>query len=217
MKHEEQTENHPIDRWKHADAAARAAQAVDADDLGKVSWQQDTDVLYLLADTGPDWVGFTGGTGVQGDTGATGPQGDTGVAGPQGDTGVAPPLIYEVYRNIPSHTDTTWYSLFTDGASGQLLVASDEAWVVKILVIGLTSGATQRWAYELNGMVVNDGGTTTVVFGTPVNISESDAAYDIQLVADDGTDALEIQVRRNGGVDYDINWRATVISAEESY
>jgi hypothetical protein len=125
--------------------------------------------------------------------------------------------LYQVYRTIASHTDTTWYSLFTDGASAQLLVPTDEAWTLKVLVIGLTSGAAERWSYELNGMVVNDGGSTTVVFGTPVDISESDAAYDVQLVADDGTDAVEVQVRRNGGSDYNIKWRATVITTEEVY
>ena len=236
--HEEQTEIHKISRWEHADASARTGETVNAGDLGKISWQQDTDELFLLSDTGPTWTkiqgdtgtvgpqGDTGVTGAKGDTGSDGPQGDTGVTGakgdtgsdgPQGDTGVPPPLIYEVYRNIASHTDTTWYSLFTDGASGQLLIASDEAWTVKVLVIGLTSGATERWAYELSGMVVNDGGSTTVVFGTPIDISESDAAYDVQLVADDGTDAIEVQVRRNGGSDYNINWRATLLSAEEVY
>lgn len=219
-KHEDQTEIHRVNRWEHADASARTGETVNSGDLGKISWQQDTDELYLLSDTGPTWTkiqGDTGTVGPQGDTGATGAKGDTGSDGPQGDTGVPPTLIYEVYRNIASHTDTTWYSLFTDGASGQLLIASDEAWTVKVLVIGLTSGASERWAYELNGMVVNDGGITTVVFGTPVDISESDAAYDVQLVADDGTDALEVQVRRNGGSDYNINWRATLISAEEIY
>ncbi len=161
---------------------------------------------------GGSWTTFWDILVEKGDTGAT--QGDTG---DQGDTGVPAPLVYEVFRNIAVHTDTTWFSLFTDGASGQLLIASNEAWTVKVLVIGLTSGAAERWAYELNGMVVNDGGTTTVVSGTPTNISESDAAYDVQLVADDTNDAIEVQVRRSGGSDFDINWRATVISAEESY
>lgn len=121
------------------------------------------------------------------------------------------------HRNIASHTDTTWYSLFTDGTAEQLLVEQDQAWAVKILIIGLTSGAAQRWAYEINGMVVNDGGTTTVVSGTPDVISESDAAYNVQLVADDTNDAIEVQVRRNGGSDYDINWRALVIAVKENY
>ncbi len=122
-----------------------------------------------------------------------------------------------VYRNIAVHTDTIWFSLFTDGVAAQLLVEQDQAWSVKILVIGLTSGAAERWAYEINGMVVNDGGTTTVVSGTPDVISESDVNYDVQLVADDTNDAIEVQVRRNGGSDFDINWRAVVMVVKETY
>jgi hypothetical protein len=85
-KHSEQTELHRIDNWQHANAAARTGEAVTSGDLGKVSWQQDDDTLYLLGDTGPTWINLSGDTGTQGDTGDPG---DTGVAGPQGDTGVA--------------------------------------------------------------------------------------------------------------------------------
>jgi hypothetical protein len=183
-RHEEQSEVHRVNRWEHADVTERDALSVIADDIGKVSLQQDTGRLEYLADAVPTWVEINNRI---------------------------------VYRNIASHTDTTWYSLFTDGAAEQLLVEPDQAWAVKVLVIGLTSGAAERWAYEINGMVVNDGGTTTVVSGTPDVISESDAAYDVQLVPDDTNDGIEIQVRRNGGSDYDINWRALVMVVKETY
>src|SRR4051812_47857898 len=51
--------------WTVANAAARAALVVTADDVGRVAKQLDTGVLYMLADTTPTWtqVGGSGGGG----------------------------------------------------------------------------------------------------------------------------------------------------------
>ncbi len=236
MKHEEQTENHPIPRWKHADAAARAAQAVDADDLGKISWQQDNDLLYLLADTGPDWVGLSGDTGNQGDTGPTGPQGDTGVTGPQGDTGADTFLEltdtpgsytanrgqqlktndagsalefsndYEDSLTQASHTDTTWYTVL------EADIASGESWSFDVLVTGYNVGSGLQWAYSIAGYAMNHGGTTTAS-GAVNERTEGDVAYETRVLADDTNDRVQIQVRRNGGSDYSIDWTARMIAA----
>ncbi len=85
-RHEDQVEVHVVNRWTHADAAARAAQAVVTADIGKVSWQTDDSSLWWLSDTGPDWIQFAGGD--KGDTGADSTvKGDTGVQGDPGDTG----------------------------------------------------------------------------------------------------------------------------------
>jgi hypothetical protein len=90
-KHSEATVIHKLHEWEHADATARNAETVATGDLGKVSWQQDTDRFYLLGDTGPGWIELTGDTGLAGDTGSQGPKGDTGPQGDplQGDTGPA--------------------------------------------------------------------------------------------------------------------------------
>lgn len=181
-------ENHLSYSLSYADATAREAASLLPADIGRIARQLDTETYWMLVDDSPlTWKEITFGTGSQ------------------------------VHRNVAAHTDTTWYSLFTDGAAEQLLLPADTAWTLKVLVVGLTAGAAERWSYELNGFAVNDGGAMTVVSGTPVNITESDAAYDVQLVADDTNDAVEVQVRRNGGSDYDIKWRATVLTAEEVY
>ena len=54
----------------------------------------------------------------------------------------------------------------------------------------------------------NDGGTLTTGYNTPTDITEYDALYDVRINTN-GTDA-EIQVRRNGGTDYDIDWAVAV-------
>ena len=92
-EHGAATAIHKIHAWEHANAAARTGESVTAEDIGKISWQQDTDIFYVLKDTAPTWVELTGGafqgdTGDQGDTGAAGPQGDTGIQGDTGSQGI---------------------------------------------------------------------------------------------------------------------------------
>lgn len=48
---------HAIARWLHADAAARAAEVVEAKDIGKVSWQLSDDTFWALKTVSPaTWV-----------------------------------------------------------------------------------------------------------------------------------------------------------------
>ena len=224
--HSTQTVIHRVHEWEHANAAARTGETVTSDDIGKISWQQDTDVFYVLGDTGPDWLGLSGGTGTQGDTGIqgdtgadstvqgdTGDQGDTGAdstvqgdtgiqgdTGDQGDTGIG---NTSGSTNIPTHTDTTWYTILT------IPTVSDTALTLDAIVSGHTDDvATAAWSYQMLAYTENDGGTLTVGNNTPTPIIQYDAAYDVQMAVS-GTNAL-IQVRRNGGSDYDIDWAAMV-------
>jgi hypothetical protein len=125
---------------------------------------------------------------------------------------------FHVSNEILSHVSTTWYDLYINSVNASLLltIAADTTWAVKVLIAGMTQGAPQRWAYEISGMVVNDGGVLSTVF-TVVNISESDAAYDVKLAVDNVGKALLVQVSRTGGVDYLIRWSARIETAEVSY
>ena len=105
-----------------------------------------------------------------------------------------------------------------DGGSGLLTVPSNTLWQFRIMLVGLTSGAPQRWAYSIEGAIVNDGGVTALVGAPTVTVlSESDAAYDARVVADDTGDALALQVRRSGGSNYNVRWVAVVDTVEVTY
>lgn len=203
-KHSEAVIIHRVHEWEHADSTARTAEVVTTDDIGKISWQQDTDILYMWGDTGAGWIGLSGDTGTKGDTGV---QGDTGAdstvagdTGVQGDTGIG---NASGSVNVPTHTDTVWYTVLT------IATITDTALALDIIISGHTDDvATAAWAYQVLAYTENDGGTLTAGNNTPTVIAEYDANYDAQVVAS-GTDAL-IQVRRNGGVDYDIDWAAMV-------
>jgi hypothetical protein len=49
---------HPIHKWEHANAAARAAETVLPADLGAVSWQSDDDTFHVALTTAPTWLQF---------------------------------------------------------------------------------------------------------------------------------------------------------------
>lgn len=120
-------------------------------------------------------------------------------------------------RLIASHTDTTWYTLFTDLSSGLITIPADGVFGFTARIVGITSGAPEVWDYKIEGTIKNDGGTTTLLVTATTSIYEDDIAYDAQAVADDANDALLIQVRRNGGADKNINWSGYVKLVEATY
>ena len=228
MDHRNVTEVHQIYDIDlvFANAAARVAYVAGSDEVGRVGWQTDDDTVWFLADHSPmTWVdisvqsgsgdtgvtGDQGDTGIQGDTGTTGDQGDTGIqgdTGDQGDTGVLGGTGVTGDTgigntsgsvNVPTHTDTNWYTVLT------IATSSDTALALDVLVSGHSDDAAIAvWAYHMLAYTENDGGSLSVGNNTPTVITEYDGAYDVQIAVS-GTNAL-VQVRRNGGSDYDIDW-----------
>lgn len=132
----------------------------------------------------------------------------------------ASPDSFIVRRAVASHAVNTWYPLYPDGGTTpeRLTIAADSMWMVDVLVIGLTQNTAQQWAYQIIGVLERDNaGNTTLAVQTVATHFESDANYDTQLVADDANEALEVQVRRTGGVDYDIRWVATIRHVQAGY
>lgn len=148
----------------------------------------ETDVIYY------DIVNYT--VGIQLDTG----QRFRALTDTPTWTQINPNLVY-LSRHITNHVDGTWYSLYVDGTSEQLVVPSPEAWTVDVAIVGktnLTFGL--NWHYHIWGGVANNDGTVIASFKSPINtIWEADSAYDVRLVGDDTNNALDIQVRRNSG------------------
>lgn len=133
----------------------------------------------------------------------------------------ASPDSFIVRRAVASHVLNTWYPLYPDGGTTpeRLTIAADSAWMVDVLVIGLTQNAAQQWAYQIIGVLERDNANnTTLAVQTVVAHFESDAFYEVQLVADDANEALEVQVRRiAGSADYDIRWVATIRHVQAGY
>ena len=113
--------------------------------------------------------------------------------------------------NIPTHVDTTWYTILAINTD------VDQTKAIDIIVSGHSDdAATASWMYQFPAWVRNDGGIVTAGMGTVDNVTEYDGAYDAQAIASSGM--LIIQVRRNGGSTHSINWAVTaIIAAYERY
>ncbi|MBN1137012.1 MAG: hypothetical protein JXM73_10520 [Anaerolineae bacterium] len=109
-----------------------------------------------------------------------------------------------------------WHDLFLDGngASQRLTIAAGRAMTFDILIVGSTA-AGESAGYRIQGIIKNVGGTTILV-GTPTVtvLGEDDAAWNVQVLASDASDALLIQVQGNGET---IRWVATVHTAEVAW
>ena len=123
-------------------------------------------------------------------------------------------------RQVTSHTDTTWYTLFLDGASLPITLLPNTLWQFQVMVVGVTAARAQMWAYSITGIIGRDAGGpigTGLFTSTVTPIYESDAAYDCQVVGDSTNGALGIQVRRNGGTNYNVRWVANVEIVEVTF
>jgi len=105
-------------------------------------------------------------------------------------------------------TDNTWYTIYQNSTVGYNLIATsaDNCAVFEIKVAGVEAGGN-RWAYKIEGSCYIDTGTLTID-GTPTITvyQESDANYEVQVVANSGN--LDVQFRRVGGTGYNIRWVA---------
>jgi hypothetical protein len=184
---------HSAFRWVWADDTAREAETtVTTNDVSyrSVGLQEDTGTLWIAGDENEPI--------------------DWQQVGESG---------HYVRRNINDHTLNTWFSLYTDGASEQLTIATDTVWTVDVHVTGKTVVAhALHWSFHILGVVANHGGTVTASQLDTDNIYRGDTGYEAQIAADDTNNALEIQIRRiSGGVDWDIQWTGTVRKSLASY
>jgi len=133
-------------------------------------------------------------------------------------TGLAQTSKLVARRNIASHTDTTWYEIYLDGTSPNLItIPVDTLWTFNVLISGISQGASDYFSYSIQGAIINDGGTTTTLASVTTTIAETDVNYDAQASFDDATDSLVIQVRRNGGSDKALRWIATIWLTEVTF
>jgi hypothetical protein len=118
-----------------------------------------------------------------------------------------------VLRNTTDDASET--ELFLDGDFERLTLAMNRTLTFDILVTASSDGG-QSAGYHIQGVIENVGGTTAFV-GTPsvVTLGEDDTSWDVDVLDDNGSDALVIEVTGAAGVD--IRWVATVRTAEVSW
>ena len=111
-------------------------------------------------------------------------------------------------------SNNTQTEIFVDGvASSRMTIATNTTWMFSAMVAARS--ATESAGYKIEGVIKNDGGTTSLV-GTAVKtvFAEEDATWDITVEADDTNDALVFKV--TGDSADSVVWEVTVNKTEAS-
>ena len=115
-------------------------------------------------------------------------------------------------------TDATAEALTTTnstaGTTNQVVVPSNAAFAFHGTIVAKQSGSANAAAWKVEGLIVNNGGTTTLTNSATTVISNT-PSWGMVLSADDTNDALAITV--TGAASTNIRWVATIHTSEVTY
>lgn len=132
--------------------------------------------------------------------------------------GDAQGTIQLVAKLQQAHGTTNWYELFLDGSSERMTIPTDTAWVFDILLVGATSGMAKTFGFRIEGVIENDGGTTTLLASTVTTLYDTDdVSFDARVRGDDTNDALVIEVSDSDAGGDTVRWVATIRTSEVTY
>ena len=104
----------------------------------------------------------------------------------------------------------------TADATNQIVAASDTCITFHGTVVAMQNGAQAHAGWEIKGMLVNDGGTTSLALGNVSDMAATNASsWAVALSADNTNNALKIQV--TGEASHNIRWVANVHTSEVTY
>lgn len=99
-----------------------------------------------------------------------------------------------------------------------MTLAADTVWTFETKLVGTTQGCTKSFGFLINGVIENDGGTTSLLASNVTTLYDTDdAAFDAQAVADDTNDALDIEVQDTTSGGDTMRWVAITETAEVTY
>ena len=129
-----------------------------------------------------------------------------------------------VMRRQITHSSSvaTWYSLFIDGVTATELFKIPANTVInfRVMIVGKTDDDSKRFAYNITGAIARNGANSTVILGTPTitNVYEADDTdYEVQAIADNNNEALDIQVRDTTFAGDTVRWVAVIEALEVGY
>ena len=121
-------------------------------------------------------------------------------------------------RKSVEHSDDSWYPLFLDGVDDQLTISTNTVWTFGILLVGTTDGCTKSFGFKIEGVVENANDTTTILASNVTTLYDSDdTGFDARVAADDGTDALVIEVTDSTSGGDTVRWVAKILITEMTY
>ena len=94
----------------------------------------------------------------------------------------------------------SWPAAFTTSRF-QFPIIQDSIWFFEAYIAGTEQGCNNSYAWKIEGVVENDGGTTTILAQTVTNVYRDVATKEWQAAADDVNDRLIFQYRDTAGPD----------------
>jgi len=115
-------------------------------------------------------------------------------------------------------TDATAEAMTTNNstaaATNQIVAASDTCITFSGTVVAMQNGAQAYGSWEIKGLLVNDGGTTTVP-NSAITVIHNASSWGLALSADNTNNALTVQV--TGEASHNIRWVANVQTSEVTF
>ena len=95
---------------------------------------------------------------------------------------------------------STWNVAWTSSRF-QFPIIQDSVWFFEIFIAGTEIGCANSYAWKIEGLVENDGGTTTILVSTVTNVYRDVVTKEWQVTVDDPNDRLVLQYRDTAGPD----------------
>jgi hypothetical protein len=115
-------------------------------------------------------------------------------------------------------TDATATTLTTNGgttaASNQVVATSDTCITFSGTVVAMQNGAQAYGSWKIEGLLVNDGGTTTLP-NSAITVIHNSSSWGLALSADNTNNALAVTV--TGEASHNIRWVANIQTSEVTY
>jgi len=115
-------------------------------------------------------------------------------------------------------TDATATVLTTNnssaGSTNQIVAVRDARITFSGTIVAMQNGAQAYGSWEIKGLLVNDGGTTTVPTSA-ITVIHNSSSWGLALSADNTNNALTVQV--TGEASHNIRWVANIQTAEVTY
>jgi autotransporter adhesin len=116
------------------------------------------------------------------------------------------------------HNNNNWYELFLDGSLERLIIPVDTVWTFVAKIVGTTQGCTKSFGFKIEGIIENDGGTTTLLASMVIMLYDADdVSFDARARGDDTNDALVIEVQDADGAGNTVRWVASIQTVEVTF
>mgnify|MGYP002620861234 CR=1 FL=1 len=126
--------------------------------------------------------------------------------------------LYPLMAETTDATQTTMVTYHNNSATAstnnQIIANTDTAVSFIGTVVGKQSGSANVAAFKIEGVIVNNGGTTTLV-NSAITVLDNTPSWALALSADDTNDALSVKV--TGAAATSIRWLANIQTAEVKY